>query len=161
MRRPAPRGPLTDAASPPRSARASRTRVEPPPAFPAGSNLVEQANEEPVDSYPIFFTNWRGRWLDWDEGRAFDVVGLHAVDVGGQRLMWTEDGRDRVKLYDLRADPGAKKDLAKDQPGDVDRLKELVQDWLERGESRRPDVVSGGELAKDELRALGYLDDEN
>jgi len=133
--------------------------VEPSVRYPHGQNLVDRAVDSPTND-PIFFTNRRGRWLDWDAGRSFDVLGLHAVDVGRERLIWTEDG-DHRKLFDLEADPGAQNDLAAKRPEDVERLVELVRGWLADGASRSPDALDGGEIVADQLRALGYLDDEN
>ena len=136
--------------------------VEPPAEFARGRNLIELGRSDPAEE-PIFFTNRRGRWLDWDAGRAFDVLGLHAVDVGGLRLMWNpdEDGTGgRTKLFDLDDDPAAAHDLARERPNEVQALRTLIRDWLDASESRRPDVLDGGSIAEDQLRALGYLDGE-
>lgn len=139
--------------------------VPPRGAWTRGQDLLELVDHPEAAREPIFFSTRRGKWLDWEEGRVEDVLGLFAADERGTRLMWTPDpsdrqGAGRAKLFDLNRDPRALHDLAAERPDEVGRLRGLVRSWLEACEAGRPDVLGGGQIAKDELRAIGYLGDE-
>jgi arylsulfatase A-like enzyme len=51
-------------------------------------------------------------------------------------IEWYEDGR--VELYDLAADPGERKDLAKGRPADASRLRHRLTRWRESVAAQMP-----------------------
>ena len=46
----------------------------------------------------------------------------------------------RVELYDLLDDPGEKRDLAADEPGRVEQLVALLQQWMRQSEQRAQEL---------------------
>ena len=64
------------------------------------------------------------------------------------------DGR----LYNLRSDPGERKDVAAQQPEVVERLTERRRELLESRRLPRPQPAQINEELRQRLRALGYLD---
>jgi len=120
---------------------------------------------EPGDE-TLFFTTRNGRmrhprtrrWAPYDQ--QFGAL------EGSLLLHWAPASpryeRELVALFDLTTDPRGEQDLARERPEDVARLKQGIEEWIARGVDRRPDGLGGGggpQLLA-ELRALGYLGDE-
>src|SRR5690606_11477831 len=63
---------------------------------------------------------------------------LHASGFGRERF----DGEPRFELYDLGEDPGETRDLAKDRPEIVARLKSSYDAWFDDVSTTRPDTFA-------------------
>ena len=89
--------------------------------------------------------------------RKLDVA-LRSIRVGSQKLILASDGERQ--LYDLRADPSEKGDLASVNPEAADALEErlisALGDWPRRRRDVDPDSDDLQEV-RDRLQALGYL----
>ena len=100
----------------------------------------------------------RSRWVPYEQ--------FFAVLAADRLLHWipADDRRPEfTTLYDLSEDPEATIDRSKQRPDEVERLKEMIQDWLKRGASARS--ARGARSVRSEpdleaLRGLGYLDEE-
>jgi arylsulfatase A-like enzyme len=70
------------------------------------------------------------RALFWDYPHYGNQGGApgSAVREGKWKLVEWREG-DRVELFDLEADPGEKKDVAKSNPAIVERLRHLLDEW--------------------------------
>ena len=114
---------------------------------------------------PLFLSTRLGKWIDREEGRLATVPELHGVQLEGKLFLWsppTGGGeRERLALFDLERDPRAERDLAPERPGEVAALRGLIEGWLARAESVRPNVLGGGESALELLREIGYVDSED
>jgi len=85
---------------------------------------------------------------------------LLAVSDGRYKLIRSLAG-ETVLLFDLAEDPGEKQDLAAARPDLVARLEELIDRYLaiEAPAGPRPDEDGITEEQREELRALGYIED--
>lgn len=123
----------------------SRAGVDVPPAM-SGPSLFSTEQPQRCD-----------RWVRWAEGTAFGLD-TWALEVSGLKLIATAD--DRVRLYDLGADPLERQDLAAERPDDAARL-HLAGERLRQRSERRPGEGGPTLVLDDELRrelaALGYL----
>ena len=87
-----------------------------------------------------------------------------SVDDGRYRLIVSPNS-DTEELYDLVADPGARRNLAEDHPEIVLRLKGTLHDHFRQQETFRQSLETSGEggdavldsRMKSRLRSLGYL----
>jgi hypothetical protein len=81
-----------------------------------------------------------------------------AVGDGRLRLITESDGVEH--LFDIRADPGEERDLAREQPETVRALRERGVEFLRR--DTRPAVHGAPRIldreGHDALRGLGYTD---
>jgi len=81
------------------------------------------------------------------------------IEPTGLKLMLTPDGE---MLFDLVADPGETINLADERPGDVTRLRRLIEDWQTRSGNLsanfpRPEAQALTDEQVEALKALGYL----
>lgn len=112
---------------------------------------------------PVFFTTHLGKWIDWDQGLLKNVLQLHAVRMGEQGLMWAPphgDEPERLAFYDLGKDPDEQIDLALERGEDVEALKRRIGEWLEAAEAVRPDMIHGGDSARELLQGIGYIEED-
>jgi arylsulfatase A-like enzyme len=109
---------------------------------------------------PVVAENYYSRQRDLGDprwGHRFERV-RRAIYAWPLKWIESSDGAD--ELYDLEADPAERHDIGALRPGDVARLRALLEDRL----SRRPDpagaesALSPDEAERRELEALGYLD---
>ena len=89
-----------------------------------------------------------------------------ALVEGGWKLIAFRDGR-RLELYDLRADPGERHDVAAAHPEVAARMRAEIARLRTDNDSRRErnrqltnedQLRRAGEETREQLRALGYLD---
>ncbi len=84
--------------------------------------------------------------------------------VTGDRLSLVVEG-DRTELFDLAADPGEERDLARSRPGEAAALAALLDAHRARpraasaAASARPRVREVDPAVRESLRSLGYLDE--
>lgn len=82
--------------------------------------------------------------------------GIYSVRTATHKMIVTPADK-RVELYDLVADPGERRDVAAEQPGELRRMQALLQRWRS---GLRP-LAAGSATLDDEtaedLKALGYL----
>jgi arylsulfatase A-like enzyme len=94
----------------------------------AGADLTKGPLLDGVDLMPYLTGQAKGNphnRLFWRAGATF------AVHEGDWKL-WLVDqpaGGSAIFLFDLKADPGEKKNLAKERPEIVQRLREIYQAW--------------------------------
>ena len=65
-----------------------------------------------------------------------------------------------VELYNLRQDPGEKRDVSKAHPDVVEEMLQLLADWKKKHPPFQADAEEGPPMSKErieELRSLGYL----
>jgi arylsulfatase A-like enzyme len=82
-----------------------------------------------------------------------------AVVDGDRKLIVDPATPSTPELYDLKADPGERSNLAAREPAEVERLRDLLRAWARRN-PRAPDQRTRDRLDDDlrkELEALGYL----
>lgn len=100
-----------------------------------------------------------------DDGVVFSQYADHVYSVRTKRFKLVRDrdgqGEERLRLFDLREDPGERHDLAERRPRIVASLQAKLDAWLDRLD--RLEQVGGfdGELDAErieQLRALGYVD---
>ena len=114
----------------------------PPDYAGDGENLVAALRGEPaVRTQPIFW-EWRGNATEPDWWPRL------AVREGDWKLAMTYDG-SRVELHNLAADRAEAKDVAKQHPDIVARLKQLALEWKKTLPSEPdPACISKAEAAK-------------
>ena len=88
-----------------------------------------------------------------------DRDGYHrAVRLEDWKLITADRNQKRVQLFNLRADPGEKRDCHQDEPETADRLSRVLESWqkqrLEITTPKKPISLSPEEIEK--LRSLGY-----
>lgn len=133
------------------------------PARFGGRDLLDAAEVEAAAEDPVFFTTHLGKWIDWEEGRLENVLELHAVRMGDRGLMWApQQGEEpeRLAFFDLARDPEEQIDLAEERGEDVEELKLRIRGWLEASESVRPDMIHGGDSARELLQGIGYIEED-
>jgi arylsulfatase A-like enzyme len=94
-------------------------------------------------------------WLEGGGDGARPVFGAWGSQrsvVAGSLKLIAELGSDRARLYDLAADPQERHDLVAARPGEVRRLRALLE------EHRRAVEPSVSDSAAERLRELGYLE---
>ena len=125
---------------------------EPAPPGLAGSSLAPlwrgaAAGVKAAESRPVFLELAPPKPFRW------------AVIDGDRKLILDPASPKTPELYDLKADPGERSNLAAREPAEVERLRDLLRTWARRN-PRAPDQRTRDRLDDDlrkELEALGYL----
>lgn len=107
---------------------------------------------------------WRGTPADAERRPVFLELAppkpfRWAVVDGDRKLIVDPAAPSTPELYDLKADPGERSNLAAREPAEVERLRDLLRAWARRN-PRAPDQRTRDRLDDDlrkELEALGYL----
>ncbi len=133
-------------------------------AFPSGPNLLDP--RERAAARPIFASTQKGTWIDADGLGRGGVAPTHAVRLGDELLIWRpahpgDPLGEALRLFDLARDPLEQEDLAARRPERTRALRQLIAEWLAQGAARRPYAVHGGAETIEQLRALGYIDDQD
>ncbi len=130
----------------------------------SGVDLLDRAAVAARAEETMFFTVQRGQGVDPERGGRFPLPELQAAQRGSWRVMWSEQGGlDRSEwtaLYDLEADPQARRNVAGEHPELARELVGEIRAWLERGERVRPRALDGGEAAQGMLQEIGYIDED-
>jgi hypothetical protein len=135
-------------------------------SLPAVPRPVDLAAPERVEPRPLFFSTEHGWW--WNEART-TILGvedwpwvLHSIPRG---LPWgaakgADPGEGEVRLYDLEADPGERRDLSKERSDLVEPLLRALVDHTRKSLAARTGRVrSVGDATLDLLRRFGYAGD--
>jgi arylsulfatase A-like enzyme len=121
-------------------------------SIPFLSAFAESAPERAMfpENDRVFFPGNRGKWRMVRTER-WKLIRIPHPDG------------DRFELYDLVSDPGETRNLVHELPGEVAKLKPLLQDWATRDplseqETTDDEAVEGLDpSAQHELRTLGYI----
>jgi len=83
---------------------------------------------------------------------------VRVVDDGRYKLMLDLEGGD-VRLFDLRADPGERRDLSRERPDLLATYRRAVERWVaaEEGLGSRAESLRRARESEAQLRAVGYL----
>lgn len=117
-------------------------------------------------------SGWRGIALLAPEGKVSPPgrPAFAATDVRGRRLgaravysgRWklsVDEKTGAAELFDLKADPGESRDLAREKPKEAGELSAVLAAWAAQTSARagRPEPAPSRESAQAALRGLGYL----
>jgi arylsulfatase A-like enzyme len=90
------------------------------------------------------------------------VHALRAIRAGDLKLIGSTFhvqgiGPWRWELYDLRADPSERRDLAGDRPAEAASLQDRLEAWARRPRAAAPGEAPLDRELEEKLRALGYI----
>jgi arylsulfatase A-like enzyme len=99
----------------------------------------------------------------WQDGRRYDLPAAPDVPLGVAVLLgdeWFIHRGDVDSLYDMRLDPGQRRNLAPEEPERTNSWREVAADLWRTLAERRPDApeVELDPELEEKLRALGYID---
>ena len=104
--------------------------------------------------------NWRVHFADTMRGGQYvnnwRMAELHAREAPARVNELEAWGA----LFDRTTDPGEHKNLAKDKPEEIARLRKLADGYLQQSQSpwgKPPESIQIDELRLNQLRALGYV----
>lgn len=124
-----------------------------------GRSLAPYLRGESLPERPVFAESGRSYFPRMIPERvSFDVRGrFRSVVSGGWKLIWTpgQTADREFQLYDVEADPDETRDLSRELPDRVERLKELMDAWM--AEDSAVDSPEVPERDRKALRELGYI----
>jgi arylsulfatase A-like enzyme len=135
-----------------------------PPASMESINLLEATRESNPDDETIFFTTSLGRWPNGPLKHRAKTLQIHGCLKERWLYVWAPEQpklREELhQLFDLYSDTEAKHNVATRNVVRMSSLKAEVIAWLEAGAATRVDTFTDQALAKELMRGLGYIGEQ-
>ncbi|MFN7995017.1 MAG: sulfatase [Bryobacteraceae bacterium] len=139
----------------------------PVPASAEGQSLVPLLKGEKFQRHgPVMTSRFAHPYSQRDERLPENHIDSVSSIDGNWKVIYREDGAKvglpKVELYNRRSDRADTKDIAAENPGEVDRRMTGIGTWMEQQRRIRAALGQGGKATmdkkvQDRLRSLGYL----